>query len=618
MPACPARAPAFAIAHLDVFSGTGISVVCAALDLAEMPLFCDKRRMPHNIELILTLTGGLSAALVLGLVTQKLRMSPIVGYLLAGIAVGPFTPGFVANKEIAEQCAEIGVILLMFGVGLHFHLKDLMDVKRVAVPGALVQIAAATGLGALVMCLFGWGWIAGTVFGIATSVASTVVLTRVLADNRALHTPSGHIAIGWLIVEDLFTILVLVMLPAIFPIPPDAAHATTAATGSVWATLGIALLKLAALCAFTLLVGVRLIPKLLGYIARTGSRDLFTLAVLVLALGIAVGSATFFGASMALGAFLAGMVVGQSEFSAQAAADALPMKDAFAVLFFVSVGMLFDPSSFVTGWPTMLATLGIVMIGKPIAAFAVVMLFGKPIRAALSIAVALAQIGEFSFIVAALALKHHILPPEATNALVFASIVSITLNPILYRCVDPVSAWLERKRFVSKSQTNEVAVDANDLHFHVVVVGYGPIGRTLTRILQDANFKVVVVEMNIDTVKKLVAAGGSAVYGDAAQREILHHAGLEEAAGLIIAANIPAEPVVRAARSLNADIRILTRATYLHESKALEASGANAVFSSEGEIAMSMTAYLLRELGASDDQIDRERDRVREELFAAN
>ncbi len=337
--------------------------------------------MLHDIDLILTLTGGLTAALVLGFLAQKVKLSPIVGYLLAGVLVGPFTPGFVANGGIATQFAELGVILLMFGVGLHFHLKDLMAVRRIALPGAIVQIAAATALGVLATRFLGWSLGQGLVFGMAISVASTVLLTRVLADHKTLHTPVGHVAIGWLILEDLFTILVLVLLPAI------QGASSTGGDAEVWWTLGIAILKLGALVAFTLIAGQRIIPWFLGYVARTGSRDLFTLAVLVLALGIAVGSAKFFGASMALGAFLAGMVVGQSEFSARAASDAMPMKDAFAVLFFVSVGMMFDPSAVAGSWQLTLATLGIVLIGKPLAALLVVLLFRKPLAFALSIAV---------------------------------------------------------------------------------------------------------------------------------------------------------------------------------------------------------------------------------------
>lgn len=566
--------------------------------------------MPHNIDLILTLTGGLTAALILGFLTQKLKLSPIVGYLLAGIIVGPFTPGFVANTGIATQFAEIGVILLMFGVGLHFHLKDLLAVRKIAIPGAAVQISAATGLGAVIMRMFGWSWTAGIVFGMAISVASTVVLTRVLADNRALHSPTGHIAIGWLIVEDLFTILALVLLPAIFATGAEAG-------GNVWATLGIAMLKLGALVIFALVAGQKLIPLFLGYVARTGSRDLFTLAILTLALGIAVGSAKFFGASMALGAFLAGMVVGQSEFSERAASDALPMRDAFAVLFFVSVGMLFDPAALGDGWSVILATLGIVLIGKPLAALIVVLLFKKPLRSAISIAVALAQIGEFSFILAAVALSLGVLPAEATNALVVVSVISITLNPLLYRGIEPLMSWLERKGFAKKPvlTSPEASMEIYDAAHRVVVVGYGPVGQTLSRILRDNDIQVIVVETNLTTVQELRAAGLLAVYGDATNREILHSAGIENAQSLIITARMPSQPVVQAARDLNPKIRIATRATYLQESAPLIRAGANAVFASEGEIALSMTEFLLRELGATDEQIDRERHRVRTELF---
>ena len=568
--------------------------------------------MPHNIDLILTLTGGLTAALGLGFATQKLKLSPIVGYMLAGILVGPFTPGYVADKEIATQFAEIGVILLMFGVGLHFHLKDLLAVRKVAIPGAVVQIAAATALGAVVTRMFGWSWTAGIVFGMAISVASTVVLTRVLADNRALHTPTGHIAIGWLIVEDLFTILVLVLLPALF----DTGEGSSGR--SVVATFAWALIKLTALIGFALVAGQRIIPWLLGYIARTGSRDLFTLAVLVLALGIAVGSAQLFGASMALGAFLAGMIVGQSEFSARSASEALPMRDAFAVLFFVSVGMLFDPYKVADGWPLILATLGIVIIGKPLAAIVVVLLFRRPLRSALSIAVALAQIGEFSFILASLALGLNILPPEATNALVVVSVVSITLNPLLYKCIQPTVRWLERMGIAveAKALPAEEMPEIDEAAHRVIVVGYGPVGQTLSRILKDNGIQVIVSEMNLETVQELRAQGESAVYGDASLREVLHHAGIEHADGLIIAASsAPADTIVKAARELNPNIRVLTRVTYLKESQKLREAGANAVFSSEGEVALAMTAFLMRQLGATDEQIDHERERVRAEFF---
>lgn len=570
--------------------------------------------MPHNIDLILTLTGGLTAALVFGLITQTLRLSPIVGYLLAGILVGPFTPGFVANQDIASQSAEIGVILLMFGVGLHFDLKDLLAVRNVAIPGAIVQITVATLLGAGAAQFFGWSWNSGVVFGLAISVASTVVLTRVLADNRALHTPTGHIAIGWLIVEDLFTIVVLVLLPAFFA---DAAQ-SSATSSALWGTLGIALLKLAGLIAFTFTIGKKVIPLLLGYVARTGSRELFTLCVLVLALGIAVGATKFFGASMALGAFLAGMIVGQSDFSARAASDALPMRDAFAVLFFVSVGMLFNPSSLQHGWPLMGVTLAIILIGKPLAALGVVLLLKRPLRTALTIAVALAQIGEFSFILATLAVTLKIFRPETMNALVVGSIVSITINPLLYKAIDPTLRWLERKKLV-KTTPDSTPLDEfhkDSARDHVVVIGYGPVGRTVSRILADNGIQTVIVEMNIDTVQALRKEGKPAIYGDATQTEILHNAQLEAAVGLIVSnSTAEASSIIKAAREMNPQLRIITRATYLAEAEALRKAGANAIFTSEGEVALSMSDFLMEKLGATDEQIDRERERVRKDLF---
>ncbi len=323
----------------------------------------------HNLDLILTLTGGLGAAFLLGYLTQRLGLSPLVGYLVAGTLVGPYTPGFVANAEIAEQFAEVGVILLMFGVGLQFHVEELLAVGRVAIPGAIVQSAIATLLGAAIAVAFGWGWPAGIVFGMALAVASTVVLIRILADNRDLHTPTGHIAVGWLVVEDLFTVVALVLLPALFAPTPSSLAFGLAMTAA----------KIAALVAFTIGIGNRVIPWMLDHVARTGSRELFTLTVLVLALGIAVGSATVFGVSMALGAFLAGLVVGRSDYSLRAASDALPMRDAFAVLFFVAVGMLLEPSYLIEAPGLILATLAVVLVGKPLAAFLIVRLLRLPV-----------------------------------------------------------------------------------------------------------------------------------------------------------------------------------------------------------------------------------------------
>ncbi len=569
--------------------------------------------MPHDLDIILTLTGGLTAALLLGFITQKMRLSPLVGYLVAGICVGPHVPGFVADPSTASQYAEIGIILLMFGVGLHFHLKDLLAVQRVALPGAAVQIATSVLLGAAVTHLFGWDWKAGALFGMAISVASTVVLTRVLTDNRALHTPTGHVALGWLVVEDLFTILALVLLPPLL----DTGHADGGT--SVWAALGVTLLKLGVLAGFTLVVGQRLIPWLLGFVARTGTRDLFTLAVLVLALGIAVGSAEFFGASMALGAFLGGMVVGQSDFSARAASEALPLRDAFAVLFFVSVGMLFDPSALLQTWPLALATLGLILVGKPAAALLVVLLLRRPLSQALGVAVALAQIGEFSFILAALGADYGVLPPEATNAIIAAAIVSITLNPLLYPRIPAILNRLRRHGLglrplaplEGENSAPEVPLDRQ----RAIVAGYGPTGRVLCRILRDNAIDVVVVEMNIDTVRALREAGEQVIHGDVAQAEVLVHAGLADADALIISSpSISARDVLRAARDVHPGIRMLAHTASLREARTLRAEEAVAVFSGEGEVALTMSMYLMRVFGATEEQMVREGRRIRAEL----
>lgn len=570
----------------------------------------------HEVTLILTLAGGLSAALVLGFITQKLRLSPLVGYLLAGVLVGPHSPGFVADAATAAQCAEIGVILLMFGVGLHFHLKDLLAVRNIAVAGAVAQIGLTTVVSMGILSLFGFSLLAGAVFGMSVSVASTVVLTRVLSDNHALHTRTGHVALGWLVVEDLFTILLLVLLPAV--LTPDGG----VSGGSFWSALGLTLLKLAALSVFTLLVGQKLIPLFLGYVARTGTRDLFTLAVIALALGIAVAAALFFDASMALGAFLAGMVVGQSDFSARAAAEALPLRDAFAVLFFVSVGMLFDPAALLSDWPLMLATLGIIIVVKPLAALLMTTLFRKPLRLSLSVAVALGQIGEFSFILAAMGISYGLFGPEVNNAIIPAAMISITLNPLLYRRIDGAVRWLERHgpAWLSRSPLPHLSAEAvgsvgEDEPHRVVVVGYGPVGRNLCRILRDSGITPVVVENNIDTVRKLRADGKPAVHGDASQAEVLREAGLERAEALLLTTpSIPAREVTPIARSVNSGIRILANTAFLSEARALRKLGVAEVFSGEQEVALAMSEFLLHDLGAADAHVQSELRRLREEL----
>lgn len=573
----------------------------------------------HNTDLILTLAGGLAAALVCGYLTHRVGLSPIVGYLFAGILVGPHTPGFEADVHLAEQMAEVGVVLLMFGVGLHFHIDELLAVRHVAVPGAVVRCLVLTALGAGVARLFGWDWTAGLVFGLALSVASTVVLTRVLTDNNDLHTPTGHIAVGWVVVEDLFTVLVLVLLPVL--IGPQEGGA-----GGLVLAVGLAVLKISALVALTFVLGGRVIPRVLDHVAASRSRELFTLTVLVIALGIAAGSAVFFDVSMALGAFLAGMVVGRSDYSLRAATEALPMRDAFAVLFFVSVGMLLNPEQILAAPGLIAATVGVVLLAKPVSAAVIVLAFRYPPKVALGVAVGLAQIGEFSFILAALGKQMKVLPAVAADTLVAAAIVSITLNPVLYRLVDPVTAWAARRPGLWRGLTARVrklglegmpaASEALDAQHRAIVIGYGPVGRTVTRLLRENEIEPTVVELNMDTVRHLRATGVPAVYGDASHRDTLTAAGVTGAGSLILssAGMHGSEEVIRLAREMNPDIRLLARAAYVRELPALLKAGAQTAYSGEGEVALALTVDILRALGATAEQIDRERERVETEL----
>lgn len=546
-------------------------------------------------------------------------MSSIVGYLLAGIAVGAHTPGFVADRALAEQFAEIGVILLMFGVGLQFHVKELLEVRRVAIPGAVCQSLLATVLSCLVARWLGWSWSAGIVFGFAVSVASTVVLLRVLVDNNELHTPTGHIAVGWLVVEDIFTVFLLVLLPILFGTGADG-------TTSLAMAFGISIVKIVLLVALTFFVGGRLIPWLLEHVAATRSRELFTLTVLVLALGIAVGSAKVFGVSMALGAFLAGMVVRQSDFSFRAASEALPMRDAFAVLFFVSVGMLFNPAHLIESPELVLTTLVIILLGKPLAALVIVLVLGYAPRVALSVAIALAQIGEFSFIIATAGRDLGVLDESGANALIAAAIISISLNPLLYRAIAPLENRFKYTRLwqilEARSKTRPLS-GAEASHGHAlvsrdraIIVGHGPTGRTLVRLLKENELDPFVIEMNLHTIRHLHTEGVAAIYGDATLQDTLFAAGVETAQFLILtsAGMQGSEEVIRVSRGLNPRLRIIARAGYLRDVPALRKAGADSVFSGEGEIALNMTEHILRKLGATDEQIDRERDRVRTEL----
>lgn len=573
----------------------------------------------QNLDLILTLTGGFAAALVFGYLTHRFGLSPIVGYLLAGIMVSPHTPGFVANTELAEQLAEIGVILLMFGVGLQFHFQEFWAVRRIALPGALIQSLATAAFGAVVMHTLGWGWKVGIIFGLAISVASTVVLTRVLSDNNEIHTQTGHIALGWLVMEDLFTVFVLVMLPVI--LDPGIGGVT-----GIMEAFMLTAIKIIILLVFTFAVGGRLLPRLLTHIANTNSQELFTLAVLAIALGIAVGSAYMFDVSMALGAFLAGMVVGRSEFSTRAATEALPLRDAFAVLFFVSIGMLFDWNSLLESPILVIATLAIILLGKPLVAFLIVVLMRYPLRVALSIALILSQIGEFSFILATVGTNMNILPANAQNILVAAAIISITLNPLLYRAGGKIERWLNRcmpgltncihARCAPAPTTNGQG-NKQSGQTHVIVIGYGHVGQTVVRLLSENDICPTIVELNIQTIQSLRSQGYRAVYGDAARFNTLSEAGIKNAHALVLSAsNVKGEcEIVRQARDLNPNIRIIARTIYLSNRKKLIAAGADVIFSDEGEVALSVTEMILKQFGATPDQINRERNRVHESFY---
>jgi len=572
----------------------------------------------HGYTLILTLTAGLGEALILGYLTQRLGLSPIVGYLLAGTLVGPHSPGFVANAAMAEQLAEIGVILLMFGVGLQFHVEELLAVRRVAVPGAISQSAVATLLGALLARAFGWSWSAGLIFGMALSVASTVVLVRVLSDNNELHTQAGHIAVGWLVVEDLFTVVALVMLPALF--------GTTVTDTPLWLALGLTVVKVTALVAFAAIVGTRVIPRLLDYVADTRSRELFTLTVLVIALGLAVGSSLIFNVSMALGAFLAGMVVGRSDYSLRAASEALPMRDAFAVLFFVSVGMLLDPGALIASPGLVAGALAIVLLGKPMVALMLVWAMKYPFRAALTVAIALAQIGEFSFILAAIGRELGVLTTTATNAIVATSIASIVLNPVASRMIQPLERWLRARPRLWPLLNRESSIPwdlqapriqrAVDPDHRAVVIGFGPTGRTVVRLLRDNGIEPTVIELNMEAVRALREDGIDAIYGDATRPETLEAAGVARAASLILgsAGMANSTEVIRAARGLNPHVRVLARASYLRDVPALKEAGANSVYSGEAEVALAFIEDILDRIGATPEQIDRERARAHAEL----
>jgi monovalent cation:H+ antiporter-2, CPA2 family len=563
--------------------------------------------MPHDI--ILTFAGGLGAALILGYLAQRIGISPIVGYLLAGIMVGPHTPGFIANQGVAEQFAEIGIILLMFGVGLRFHLHELLAVWTVAVPGALLQSAASTALAAVALHLMGWAWTPAVVVGMAVSVASTVVLVRVLTDNHDLHTQTGHIAVGWVVVEDLLTIALLVILPFLAAPALATGVADAAGPGTAWSML-LALAKVVACVLLVVVGGGRAIPWLLNRIALTRSTELFTLAVLAIALGIAVAAAWAFGVSMALGAFLAGLVVGRSDFSARAAGDALPMRDAFAVLFFVSVGLLFDPRHLIAEPLLIAAVLAVVVVGKPLAAIAVVRAARRPWAMALPVGATLAQIGEFTFILGTAARGLNLIDERAWNTLVAVAMISIAINPALYR-------WARRLGSRPEERPQPLPEEAVHGDGHCIVVGNGPVGQRVVHALSQRHVPVTIIEMNLLTVRSLRASGKQAVYGDAARLDALQEAGLDQAATLVLSSDV-ADPIeiVRLALARRPGLRVLVRCAHLRQVDALRQAGAQVVVAGEGEIAITLTESVLRSTGADPAMVAMVRAGVRDSLDA--
>lgn len=547
--------------------------------------------MHHATPLITTIVGGLVLAFLLGMLANKLRISPLVGYLLAGVLAGPFTPGFVADTKLAPELAELGVILLMFGVGLHFSLKDLMAVKAIAIPGAIAQIAVATLLGIALSAMMGWSLMTGIVFGLCLSTASTVVLLRALEERQLIESQRGQIAIGWLIVEDLVMVLTLVLLPAVANMLEKGNVGFVSLSLDMAITIG----KVAAFIALMMLVGRRLVPWILARSAATGSRELFTLSVLALALGIAFGAVELFDVSFALGAFFAGMVLNESELSHRAAHDTLPLRDAFAVLFFVSVGMLFDPLILIQEPLAVLGTLVIIIFGKSLAAFFLVRMFGHSQRTALTIATSLAQIGEFAFILAGLGMVLGLLPQTGQNLVLAGAILSIMLNPILFAILE---RYLDKTETLDEQTFEEAIEDEKqipvDICNHAVLVGFGRVGRLLGEKLIAQGTPLVVIEMSRTRVDELRERGINAVLGNAASEEIMNLAHLDCARWLLL--TIPngyeAGEIVTCAREKCPDIEIIARAHYDDEVDYITERGANHVVMGEREIATTMLGML--------------------------
>ena len=559
--------------------------------------------MHHNISLITTIAAALGFGLLFGMLAVRLKLPALVGYLAAGILIGPATPGFVADIELASQLAEIGVMLLMFGVGLHFSLDDLLEVRAIALPGAVLQITVATGMGIGVTHLWGWSLGAGLVFGLALSVASTVVLLRALEERGILNSMNGRIAVGWLVVEDLVTVLMLVMLPVL----AGPLGGTTSGSGAnLWTSLALTLGQVAAFVVFMLVVGRKLFPWFLWKVAKTGSRELFTLAVVATAVGIAYGSSEIFGVSFALGAFFAGMVLRESPLSHRAAEESLPLRDAFSVLFFVSVGMLFDPAVLVQAPLRVLAVLAIIILGKSLAAFALVLALRYPLNTALTVSASLAQIGEFSFILAAMGMSLELLPREGQNLILAGAILSIALNPLLFKAIGPLQNALRSRSEVARKlerSTDPLAelpmtMAQERLSGQVVLVGYGRVGRMIADALTAQGVHFVIAEQNRDLVDQLRKRDIAAVAGNGADPAVLIQAHIAHAALLVIATpdTFHARAMIETARALNPSIKTLVRSHNAQEAALLRQEGVGKVFLGEQELAKNMMLHIVEQL----------------------
>lgn len=560
--------------------------------------------MPHDVDLIILLAVGFGVALFFGYIAARLRLPPLIGYLIAGIIISPNTPGIEADIHLANQLAELGVMFLMFGVGMHFSLNDLLQVRRIALPGAILQIAVATLLGIGVSMLWGWSFGSALVFGLSLSCASTVVLLKALGDRGLLDSVNGKIAVGWLLVEDLVMVLVLVLLPATAVLLGGKAPA--GAEGNIWLTLGITLLKVIGFIAFMLIVGKRVVPIIMQFVARLGSRELFTLTVVAAAVSIAYGSYAIFGVSMALGAFFAGMVVKESDFSHRAEEETLPLREIFSILFFVSVGMLFDPHILIERPLHILAVIAIIMVGKTLAAMALVLFFRYPINTALTVGASLAQIGEFSFILATLGVSLGLLTLEAQNLILAGALFSITLNSFVFSAVEPVQRWIRERSHLARlleRSGDPLAmlpdeVDQAYLRDQVVIVGYGGVGRRITENLINQNIKVVIAEENREIVEKLRQANIAAVTGVATEPGVLIQAHIMHARLLVISPMdiLDIHRIVDIAKQLNPQIQVLICAESKEEAAVIRDENIGEVFYAKEEMAKNMSHHILNQI----------------------